>query len=243
MISLSEVKIKSARKNAEKNNRLHFFASKFSIYFSWIFINLRMSPNQVTGVFFIVGLIGSMAFLSYDFSYVLIGYILWRLHIIIDLCDGDVARFTKKFSINGSYWDYMVHSVLYPIYFITISISLWSKFDDVKFLFLGLFGSVIVSQLLSVKNNYYRAMLFNGEALDLTKSENKQEGMKFLVMNTALAILSFEGFLLAYVAAIFIGLSKEVFLALFVFYMFFFLMNVLAKFYLFSKKGFYSRRS
>jgi len=169
MYSLEEVKVRSARANPEANNKLHFFASKLSIYFSWIFVNLRLSANQVTVVFFLMGLTGSVCFVCGPEFY-LLGYIFWRLHIIFDLCDGDVARFNQTFSINGAYWDYMIHSVLYPLVYISICYSLYDKFNDFIFLLVGLLGSLVVSQLLAVKNNYYRAMLFSKKSLDMKQS-------------------------------------------------------------------------
>ena len=243
MISLEEVKIKSARNNAESNNRLHFFSSKLSIYFSWVFINMGMTANQVTALFFSVGLVGSFMFLSFELTYILIGYVAWRLHVLIDICDGDVARFNKQSSINGSYWDYMIHSLLYPMYFGTISYALFVKFNSIEFLVVGLFGSIIVSQLLSVKNNYYRAMLFSGMKLDLSLGKNKQTGKKFLVKSAIQSVLSFEGFLITYLAASMCGAGSDIFIALLVFYTFIFLLIVVVKFYLFSKQGFYERRS
>ena len=44
--SLSEVKAKTRRENAEENKNLHPLASRLSIYFSWIFINLGLSPGK-----------------------------------------------------------------------------------------------------------------------------------------------------------------------------------------------------
>lgn len=243
MISLNEVKIKASRKNSEKNNRLHFFASKFSIYFSWLFINLGLNANQVTIVFFITGLIGAICFVSQQFIFILLGYLLWRLHIIFDLCDGDVARFTQKFSINGAYWDYMIHSLLYPLFFININISLYLKYEQVLFMFIAAFGGLVVSQLLSVKNNYYRAMLFNRVPLQSDLGSNSEGNLKYFLFNSIKSVLSFEGFLLLYVALSLLTENSFAFLFLMVFYSLVFLAVVLTKFISFTRKGYYNKRS
>lgn len=243
MISLDEVKIKASRKNSEKNNRLHFFASKFSIYFSWLFINLGMNANQVTVVFFITGLIGSICFLSQQIVFILLGYLLWRLHIIFDLCDGDVARFTQKFSINGAYWDYMIHSLLYPLFFININLALYLKYEQDLFMFIAAFGGVVVSQLLAVKNNYYRAMLFNKVPLQSNLGSNSQGNVKYFLFNSIKSLLSFEGFLLLYVVLSFLTENSYAFLCLMIFYSLVFLAVVSTKFISFTKKGYYNKRS
>ncbi len=243
MIKLCDVKRKSARKNDQKNKRLHFFASKFSIYFSWVFINLGLNANQVTGVFFLTGLASSLSFFGQSPLFAVIGYALWRLHIIFDLCDGDVARYTQKFSINGAYWDYMIHALLYPLTFISIMVSLYNEFSNIGFLYLGIFGSLIVSLMQAVKNNYYRAMLFNKVELDVKKAESKASPFKASVINVFVGFLNFEGFLLAYTLSIYFHFSASIYIIGGIFYIFSFCAQILLKFILFSKKGFYERRA
>lgn len=243
MIKLSDTKRKSARKNDQKNKRLHFFASKFSIYFSWVFINLGLNANQVTGVFFLTGLASSLSFFGSGPLFAVIGYVLWRLHIIFDLCDGDVARYTQKFSINGAYWDYMIHSLLYPLTFISIMVSLYNEFSDIGFLYLGIFGSLVVSLMQAVKNNYYRAMLFNKVDFDVKKGESKASALKASVVNIFVGSLNFEGFLLAYTLSTYFQVSALTYVAGALFYICSFFSQSLLKFVLFSKNGFCMRRS
>lgn len=243
MYTLSEVKQRGIRENNIKNKRLHFFASNFSIYFSWIFINLNISANGVTIIFFLTGLLGAISFTFYSYGFVLLGYFLWRMHILFDICDGEVARFTQKFSINGAYWDYMIHSILYPLTFVAISTALFFKFDDVNFLLLGLLGSIVVSQTLAVKNNYYRAMLFNNLTLDKTKGVNTQSKLKFLIFNTATLLLNFEGFLFFHVIFTLLDVSSSIYIGFLIFYIIGFLLQFLVKFYLFSKNGYYNKKS
>jgi phosphatidylglycerophosphate synthase len=244
MYTLNDVKLKSKKgSNDESHKRLYFFASHFSIYFSWVFINLRLSADFVTGIFFATGLLGAVLFLYGDPLISLIAYGLWRLHIIFDLCDGEVARFTQKFSINGAYWDYMIHSLLYPLVYVSICIALYGKFNDTIFLIVGLFGSIVVSQTLSVKNNYYRAMLFNGEKIDNNRSANKASALKAYSVNIFTSLLNFEGLLLVYLILSLTVILKEAYLIVFLLYTASFLLQALIKFILFSKKGFYTRRS
>ena len=220
-----------------------FFASKLSIYFSWIFINLKISANGVTAIFFITGLAGSVLFAFDDFILSLIAYSLWRLHAIFDLCDGEVARFTQKFSINGAYWDYMIHSILYPATYILILFSLYIKFSDVNFLYLGMVGSIIISQTLSVKNNYYRAMLFDGKKLDTTISSNQRSAIRTNILILFTSVLGFEGFIFLYTFSLFFEVNSEIYLIFILLYLIGFFLQSLIKFLLFSKKGFYERKT
>ncbi len=242
MHSLSEVKLRGGRANSAANDKLHFFSSRFSIYFSFIFINLGMSANQVTLTFFVMGL-SSVFFFANDMSFFLLGYLFWRLHIIFDLCDGDVARYNKTFSINGAYWDYMIHSVLYPMVYLAICVAYFKEYSNDVFLILGAVGSIIVSQLLSVKNNYYRAMLFSKQALDVSKSSNNSYGLKYQIRRVILSVFSFEGFLFLVALTSLWGANEVISFSIVLLYMLVFTGIISVKFLQFSKKGYYVRRS
>lgn len=236
MIGLDEVKLKAKRRNDENNRKLHFIGSLFSIYFSWIFINCRLSPNSVTGIFFLTGLCSVILFSYSDLLFIVIAYILWRLHIIFDICDGEVARFTKKFSINGAYWDYMIHAILYPAVYASICYSLSKKFNDDSFLILALFGSIILSQTLSVKNNYYRAMLFDNQKIDNSPKKSKPNSLRYRLLNLFIGLISIEGFLLFYVILSATTFLKEVYFISIILFTISFLLQVIVKFILFSRK-------
>ena len=234
MIKLEKVRLKAKRHNDESNKKLFFFGTLFSIYFSWIFINLRLSPNFVTGIFFLTGTFSAALFSFSDLLLIIFAYILWRLHLIFDICDGEVARFQKKFSFNGAYWDYMIHSILNPLTYASICFATYKKFDDDVFLILALFGSIIVSQTLSVKNNYYRAMLFNNKKLKKKNNKSKGSPLKNPFVNLFISLISFEGFLLTYVILSSLTVSREFYLMTFCLFTIFFLMHVMFKLILFS---------
>ena len=243
--SLKDVIAKSRRVNDIENKRLHPFASKVSIYFSWVFINLGLTPNQVTGLFFLTGFAGAIILLVNSWTALIISYLLFRLHIIIDVSDGEVARYTKLFSINGSYWDSMIHAVLYPLFFICMCIAQYYSFGDSHFLIIASIGGIVVSLKLSVKNNYYRAMLFNNSSLsDFKEKTNSlsKKGLRFKIFNFISETLSFEGLFIGYFTAYYFNIASY-FKYLFLIYLCSFFLIVLVKFQQLSTKGFYRTRS
>lgn len=195
-ITLQNTKEKCKRKNAEANNKLHWFASKFSIYFSYFFLKLRFSADQVTIIFFVVGLLGSFLYSFDSLILSVLGYAMFRLHIIIDMSDGDVARFNKSYSIRGAYWDAVIHSIVNPLYYVFISYSFYLQFNNENFMILGALAGVSSSVLMAVKNNYYKAMLFNNEILKAKKEINSQnKSLKFKLFFLVTEFLSIEGFI------------------------------------------------
>lgn len=245
MYSLAEVKEKAKRKNDTANKILHPFAARISIYFSWVFINLGLTPNQVTFIFFITGLIGSGVLLLDSIGWLLISYACFRMHIVFDVSDGEVARFTKKYSLNGSYYDYMIHAVLYPLFFIAMSVTQFLHWNKLIFLYIAIFGCLVISLSMSVKNNYYRALLFNKRTITEFKSKtdgSKKRGIKFYLFLVLTELLDFEGLFVFYFIAYLLK-SEQLFVIVLGFYVFAFLLKTSAKFYQLSSKGYYSTKS
>ncbi len=243
MITLKEVKERAIKQNNDSFKKLFFFSSRFSIYFSWIFINIGLNANQVTALFFLTGFVSGLFFLSFDPLNILIAVVLWRLHVIFDVCDGEVARFTQIFSINGAYWDYMIHAVLFPMCFFSISYSLSQHFNNSKFLIVGAVGAIVLTLMLAVKNNYYRAMLFSGQSLDVSKSARQLNEAKYSLKDIILYLTSFDAMMIIYLGLCLLDANQYLFFGLLLCYILFFFMLGAAKFFLFSRDGLYQRRS
>ena len=76
-----------------------YFTRYVSIYFSFIFLKFKISPNSITILMIIPGIIG--AYLLKDgtaLSYIFAG-ILLIFHDILDTADGEVARYLEKKNI------------------------------------------------------------------------------------------------------------------------------------------------
>lgn len=243
IITLDNVKEKCRRKNAEANNKLHWFSSKFSIYFSYFFLKVKLSADQVTILFFLLGLFGSILYSFDSVIFTIIGYVLFRLHIIVDMSDGDVARFNRSFSIRGAYWDAVIHSVVNPLYYILISYSFFLQFNNHFFLIFGALVGLSSSVLMAAKNNYYKAMLFNGEKYEAKiKEASYNRSFKFKIFFLASEVMSIEGFVLLTVFVRFIN-EEILAIVLLVVYLLANLMISLIKFYQLSYKGSYTTKS
>jgi hypothetical protein len=82
-----------------------FVLRKFSKLFTWAAVRLKMTPNQVTLISFAVGLLSAYEFSRGTFWTIFAGAILLQLSIIIDCSDGELARYTRKFSGLGAWLD------------------------------------------------------------------------------------------------------------------------------------------
>ena len=82
-----------------------FVLRKFSKLFTWAAVRLRVTPNQITLISFAIGLLSAYEFSRGDFWSIFTGAILLQLSIIVDCVDGELARYTRKFSQLGAWLD------------------------------------------------------------------------------------------------------------------------------------------
>ena len=82
-----------------------FVLRKFSKLFTWAAVRLRVTPNQITLISFAIGLLSAYEFCRGDFWSIFTGALLLQLSIIVDCVDGELARYTRRFSQLGAWLD------------------------------------------------------------------------------------------------------------------------------------------
>lgn len=112
-MNYSTFKAQAERSDKEANNRTHFFSSLFSLPVAYAAFRGRMSPNFVTFLFLVAGVASSV---SLYLGAPLIGYLFWRLHLILDMADGDLARATRNFSKSAMGFDRTNHIIINTLF-------------------------------------------------------------------------------------------------------------------------------
>lgn len=98
---------------------------KVSIYFTWLFVKLGLTPNQVTVVHILCGVAGAVLLTSQDTVAIVLGALLLQLWLIFDCTDGEVARYTKRFSERGIYLDYVGHYLFNAVVFFPVIVAVY----------------------------------------------------------------------------------------------------------------------
>ena len=87
-------------------SKIYYF---LSIYFTWIFLKLNFSANQVTIFSAFIAFLGGLL-ISLDNKFlILFGGICFHLFAIFDMCDGEVARYRNQGGVNGHFLDWYMH--------------------------------------------------------------------------------------------------------------------------------------
>jgi phosphatidylglycerophosphate synthase len=107
--TLSKVKIPMLRlKLANRANDGFFsvfFLRRVSKLLTWAAVKIGATPNQVTIASFAIGLYAAYLFAQGDTWSLIGGAILLQVSIIVDCVDGEIARYTRKFSELGAWLD------------------------------------------------------------------------------------------------------------------------------------------
>jgi phosphatidylglycerophosphate synthase len=107
--ALSKIKIPMLRlKLANRANDGFFsvfFLRRVSKLLTWAAVKVGATPNQVTIASFAIGLYAAFLFAQGDIWSLIGGAILLQVSIIVDCVDGEIARYTRKFSELGAWLD------------------------------------------------------------------------------------------------------------------------------------------
>ena len=97
------------RADSSSNDNVHFFSKHLSTPVAYFCYKLGLTPNQITLLFGVVGcLSGVLLYLKMP----ILAYLFWRLHIVLDMADGSVARATENFSTNAKGFDRSNHIII-----------------------------------------------------------------------------------------------------------------------------------
>jgi phosphatidylglycerophosphate synthase len=109
-----------------------FFNRKLSRWFTRLFLALGLSPNSITMVATIVGLIAAVEFGRGTYAAGLVAALLFQLAAVIDCCDGEVARLTFTESPFGAWLDIAMDNVVHMAIFGGIAMGAYVRAAGTK---------------------------------------------------------------------------------------------------------------
>lgn len=97
----------------DRTNEEHWagraYGRHISPYFTWMFVRMGVTPNQVTVVMVVCGVLAGVVLAFGGLWSAVLAAVLIQLYLILDCSDGEVARYTGRTSIAGVYLDRIGH--------------------------------------------------------------------------------------------------------------------------------------
>ena len=159
-----------------RENIIENIYNNISNYFTPFFIKFKFSPNLVTIISGLLGLMGSY-FLIIDFpNSNIFSFILINLFVVLDLVDGDLARHYNETSLFGRWLDLFFDKSVEVLFIFSLTLSCYRINMDLLTIFLGF-------TLLSAHLIYQYVMIANLYWFDNSKSDDKQLSKKTNIHN------------------------------------------------------------
>lgn len=112
-----------------------------------VFVRTPRTPNQITGLSFLTGLLGAGCFLPGSYGWTLIGALLLQCSTVLDCVDGEVARMKMLESALGEWLDITLDTVVHIAIFLGIGVAVWKQIGLTSAPLLG--GLLAVAALIS----------------------------------------------------------------------------------------------
>jgi len=128
-----------------------YFNRKLSWWCTRIFVALGLSPNAITVVATVVGLLAAVIFGLGTYAAGIAAALLFQLAAVIDCSDGEVARLTFTESPFGAWLDIAMDNVVHMAIFAGIAIDVYMNgvYSDRSWIPLALGAAAILGNILS----------------------------------------------------------------------------------------------
>ena len=102
-----------------------YFNRKVSVALTRLFLRVGLSPNAITVVATLIGLLAAACFAVGSYGAGVLGALLFQLSAVVDCCDGEVARLTFRESPLGERLDIVTDNIVHMAIFAGIA---WGLF-------------------------------------------------------------------------------------------------------------------
>ncbi|MFZ0339726.1 MAG: CDP-alcohol phosphatidyltransferase family protein [Terracidiphilus sp.] len=121
---------------------LDHYAKAVSPLLTPLFVRCKVTPNGVTVIMIVSGVLGALLFAIPWMPSRICGALFIQLWMILDCCDGEVARITRVFSKFGTQMDYLAHVICHPLFCAAFASALLAlhRYNSTLILYTALLG-------------------------------------------------------------------------------------------------------
>jgi phosphatidylglycerophosphate synthase len=155
----------------ERRNEEHWAGRLYmrtaSPYFSWLFLRIGFSPNQLTYLMIVCGVLGGVvvALASSGPAGIVTavaGALLIQAYLLLDCSDGEVARYSERTSITGVYLDRIGHYMSEVALLVGLGIRAQGGFESGGWVELGLIAALGAALIKAETDNVVVARAKSG---------------------------------------------------------------------------------
>jgi phosphatidylglycerophosphate synthase len=160
----------------------------FSIYFTWLFVKLNISANQVSLLMILTGLAGAALLIPHLLWLNIIGAFSLMFAEVLDCVDGEVARWTKKSSLKGLYLDVVNHVLCNALAPTVCALHLYVLIRQDKYLILAFLGYAMaqIKVGLATEYRYVTMQMSKSDSTNIDRTQQSESSLRQATLKSKL---------------------------------------------------------
>ncbi len=155
----------------ERRNEEHWagrlYMRRVSPLFTWMFIRIGFTPNQLTYLMILCGVLGGAAVAvtargTAGLIWAIVGALLIQAYLLLDCSDGEVARIRNRTSVTGVYLDRIGHYVSEVCLLAGLGVRAQGAFHNGGYIELGLLAALGAALIKAETDNVVVARAKSG---------------------------------------------------------------------------------
>jgi hypothetical protein len=187
----------------DRRNEEHWagrlYMRSISPYFTWMFVRIGFSPNQLTYMMIVCGMLGGVAVAvsghgTVGLVWAVVGALLIQAYLLLDCSDGEVARFRKRTSVTGVYLDRIGHYMSEVTLLAGLGVRAQGAYHNGGYIELGLLAALGAALIKAETDNVVVARAKSGLPADPETGDRalRPESTGLALAREAVSMLKFH---------------------------------------------------
>jgi len=153
-MDLKKIKEEARRTALEKKYPYRIvFLSRISPYVTYLFAKTSVTPNQLTLLGFVFAMLGAISLSGPRPLDWIVGWLLLQVYLILDCCDGELARIKGMETRFGVFIDNFLHPISNALVVIGVGVGCYQAYNSPSMLFLTAATSAVTVALSLSRSN------------------------------------------------------------------------------------------
>ena len=164
-MDMNKLKDVAYKKNKDMPRYAVLITHNISIHLVRLLSRTPITPNQVTLLSVLMGILSGLSFSQYSPLRYLLGAILLEFYYVLDASDGQLARIKNQSSLTGAYFDYISNHIIHSLVFLSIGYGLFCYTSSILYLISGISAAWGILFMYGVHDARYSVLYNSGKSL------------------------------------------------------------------------------
>ena len=133
-----------------ETNFVNYFYGNISDFLTKFFVKLPLTPNQLSIIGFILGILSAYFFIQGDYISLVIAVILLQFSILFDFIDGRIARAKSMSTKYGQFLEVVTDHIEYPLIIGAVTYGVYIINNSLEILLLGFTLLIILTMIQNI---------------------------------------------------------------------------------------------